>query len=206
MAGDKLLIGKRRIQAYEILHKLGQILKNEGVPYILEAGTLLGVIRENRLLPWDNDVDITITSEWASSLLKIRSLLHQQGFRTKMRYYKQDMGTLYKNTPRILKIQTRKCYFFKGESLVDIFIKYKNGDQYFWAVDDKNPVIKQCPDYFYDEQITYTFDGQEFLVPKEFESYLEYHYGKNWRTPIKKWDFRMDDACIKTELKTKNSF
>ncbi|MEE9465867.1 MAG: LicD family protein, partial [Candidatus Neomarinimicrobiota bacterium] len=34
------------------------ILDRLRIPYGLDAGTLLGIIRENRLLPWDNDIDL----------------------------------------------------------------------------------------------------------------------------------------------------
>ena len=35
-------------------------METASIPYWLEGGTLLGIIRENRLLPWDNDMDISM--------------------------------------------------------------------------------------------------------------------------------------------------
>lgn len=201
MAGKRKLIGKTRNIAYRMLHNVCGILTEEDIPYVLEAGTLLGVIRENRLLPWDTDVDLTITAEYVGSLEKVIQDLEKIGYRCKIRKYNQDLGPFTKGVPRIVKVQTRKFYFFKGYSLLDIFIKYKLGDKYYWMIDDKNPVIKSCPAEFYENRVAHEFDGKLFKIPAKFEDYLEYHYGKNWRTPIKEWDFRLDDSCEKQMLR-----
>ena len=201
MAGKRKLTGKTRKIAYQMLHDVCSILDEQDIPYVLEAGTLLGVIREKRLLPWDTDVDLTITADYADQLQKAIQQLENKGYRIKTRKYKQDLGPFNSGDARIVKVQTRRFYFFKGYSLLDVFIKYKTGDKYYWMIDDKNPVIKCCPARFYEDRISHEFDGRLFTVPADYEGYLEYHYGKNWRTPIKNWDFRLDDSCEKEVLK-----
>jgi len=84
--------------------------------------------------------------------------------------------------------------------LLDIFIKYKFDDQYWWTVDERRPVLKKCPAEFYDRRARIEFDGSWFWVPEKHVEYLEYHYGKDWKTPIKEWDFRLDDHCEKEEV------
>ena len=200
MAGSKKLVGKHREVAYKMLHTVCSILEEENIPYVLEAGTLLGVIRENRLLPWDTDIDLTITSDYAEQLLAIRNRFVKAGYRTKIRKHTVDIDVIKKGQARILKVQTRKFYFFKEHSLMDIFIKYKAGDKYLWTVDDANPVLKKCPAKFYDNKVRYEFDGRTFWVPAEYINYLSYHYGKEWDKPIMEWDFRLDDHCERETL------
>ncbi len=200
MAGTKKLEGKRREEAYRMLHQVCRILEEENIPYVLEAGTLLGIVRENRLLPWDNDVDLTISAQHAENLLRVRKRFWKAGYVSKLRKYKWDIADIKKGSPRILKIQTRKLFFFKKDSLLDIFIKYKFDEEYLWIVDDKNPVLKKCPAAYYDQKTTYSFDGAYFYVPRNYKEYLAYHYGDEWKTPIKEWNFRLDDACQKEEL------
>lgn len=200
MAGNKKLIGERKAEAYQMLHSICKLLDQEGIEYVLEAGTLLGIVRENRLLPWDNDIDITVSATDVDKLLTIKKLIYKLGYKSKLRTYKWDVGQIKKSSPRILKIQTRKFLFFKKDSLMDIFIKYKIGEEYIWIVDDKRPVLKKTPAKFYDEKTRYAFDGAYFSVPKDYIGYLAYHYGKDWKTPIKNWDFRLDDACEKEEI------
>jgi len=200
MAGKVKLIGAPRIQAYRMLHTIGGIFEKADIPYILEAGTLLGVVRENRLLPWDNDLDLTVTSEFADELIKIRSKIHESGYRTRIRRYTRDTGPFKKGLPRLLKIQTTRFKFFKQYNLMDIFIKYKVGEYYYWTVDDKKPVLKKTPAEFYDQRKYHSFDGRLFQVPLKSEEYLRYHYGPDWRIPVKSWNFRLDDHCEREQL------
>ena len=46
------------------LKELAQILDQRGIPYYLDCGTLLGVIRENNLISNDTDVDISLNLEF----------------------------------------------------------------------------------------------------------------------------------------------
>jgi len=59
MAGKTRLEGKNVEIALKMLHDVCTELEKKKADYWLEGGTLLGVIRENRLLPWDNDISIS---------------------------------------------------------------------------------------------------------------------------------------------------
>lgn len=199
MAGNKKLVGKMSKKAIKMLKKVTHILEKNNVKYVLEAGTLLGIIRENRLLPWDNDLDLTITAGQCEKLLNIRYKFWLAGYRTRIRRYKQDTGPFKKGQPRILKIQTTKLGFIKEYSLMDIFIKYEINGEYKWTVSSKNPILKMAPKHYYDERRKWEFADKEFYIPKDYVSYLEYHYG-DWETPVKEWKFRTDDSCKKEIL------
>lgn len=199
MAGKIKLCGKYAKMANKMLHDITAIMEKNNIPYVLEAGTLLGIIRENRLLPWDNDLDITVTRQDATRLLKRRYKFWFKGYRTRIRKFKKDRGPFKKGTPRILKIQTRKLFFFKGVSLMDIFIKELIEDEYYWTVSDKHPVLKSCPRQYYEERTLYEYQNKKYWVPKDYTGYLTYHYG-DWKTPVKEWNFRTDDKCKKKLL------
>lgn len=62
MAGGVRLEGVVAEKATQMLNEVVDILDRNNVEYMLDCGTLLGVIRENRLLPWDTDVDLCIDS------------------------------------------------------------------------------------------------------------------------------------------------
>ncbi len=199
MAGSIQLSGKYAVIAEKMLRDVAEILEKSNIPYVLEAGTLLGIVREDRLLPWDNDVDITITREHAKKLLSIRWKFWLKGYRTRVRVFEKDTGPVKKGTPRILKIQTRKFLLFRDVSMMDIFIKDLMQDEYFWTVGVQEPVLKAAPKRFYDEHTTYPFRGKQFSVPQDYIGYLEYHYG-DWKTPRKEWNYRTDDNCVREIL------
>jgi phosphorylcholine metabolism protein LicD len=183
-----------------MLHTVCRLLDDASIPYVLEAGTLLGVVREQRLLPWDTDVDITVTGEHVDALLALRHRIWGAGYRTRVRRHRSAVGPCEPDAPRVLKVQTRRWLLFKDQGLMDIFVKYRADDRYHWVIGDRDPVWKQAPAHFYARTTRRVFDGYAFSVPEDSEGYLAYHYGPDWRTPVTTWDFRFDDHCVKVRL------
>lgn len=200
MAGKYTLEGKNALKALRLLKKMARFLDKNAVPYLLEAGTLLGVVRENRLLPWDNDMDITVTDKNEPQLMAILWKLFFKRIRVRVRHYRQDAGPFRKGQVRLIKISTYKWLFFKGPVQLDIFIKRAVDDEYQWTIDVRNPVLKGVPKKFYDALGKREFDGYSYSVPRDFEGYLTCHYG-DWRTPVKKWAYRTDDQNVKEIIK-----
>ena len=44
----------------EIMKKIHDFCEEKGINYTLTAGTLLGAIRHNGFIPWDDDIDIYV--------------------------------------------------------------------------------------------------------------------------------------------------
>ena len=63
----------------EVLFKACKILDANSINYWICNGTLLGIIRENRILPWDHDIDIAV---WENEISKskITELFTNEGF------------------------------------------------------------------------------------------------------------------------------
>jgi len=201
MSGDRTLEGKNAEIAVKMLKRIATFLEQNEIPYILEAGTLLGVIRENRLLPWDNDIDITIVRQYENKLLKNIWKLRLLGYQVRVKRYKRDLKFFKKNELRIIKVRHLNILkFFKRDVVLDIFVKRKIENEYYWTVGVKKPVLKSVPERFYDNLTKYPFKGKDFSVPEDYKGYLENHYGENWRTPIKHWDFRTSDCSVKEIL------
>lgn len=199
MSGNRTLEGRNAIIAEKMMRNISGVLNKCNIPYILEAGTLLGVIRESRLLPWDNDVDFAITEENELGLLKNLWRLKLRFLKVRVKYYTKDLKYFKKGDIRIIKIKNMPLKK-KNEVIVDIFIKKKIGDEYFWTEGLNPPVLKNSPANYYENLTSHTFNGKNYLIPKEYCAYLEYRYGKDWQTPIKEWDFRKNDCSIREVL------
>jgi hypothetical protein len=59
-------------KAIETLRKIKKILDKHKINYWLDEGTLLGAVREKKLIEWDHDIDLAI---WYEDLTKITSVM-----------------------------------------------------------------------------------------------------------------------------------
>ena len=80
MAYDITLEGKNLVQAENLLSEVTSIFESCNINYWLEGGTLLGLRREGRLLPWDNDLDISIHKSEFNKLSLLQNTLKKKGF------------------------------------------------------------------------------------------------------------------------------
>lgn len=55
----------------EILLRIDEICKNNGLRYMISYGTLLGAVRHQGFIPWDDDIDIGLTRDEYEKLIKI---------------------------------------------------------------------------------------------------------------------------------------
>jgi phosphorylcholine metabolism protein LicD len=193
MAGKYRLEGENIPIALKMLKEVTDLLDENNIPYWLEGGTLLGVVRENRLLPWDNDMDISIKEEYYDKLLDI---VKQLKYMVWSKTFDKDDLPFKKGVKRLVKIRNRKVYFIRGEVALDIFIKFKKDEEYFWQVGEMK---KSVPSYFYDDLIPYGFDGKDYFIPKLYKEYLTHRYG-DWETPVKEWNTFKDDKSLKGKI------
>ena len=62
------------IELYDCLKYVIEFLDTNNIIYCIESGTLLGCVRHNGIIPWDNDIDIMI---FADGYFKLLTLLHK---------------------------------------------------------------------------------------------------------------------------------
>lgn len=187
------LIGKNKKNAEFLLHDITLILENFNVNYFLEGGTLLGIYRENRLLPWDSDVDISILSDELTKMSNVFKTLEKNNYRIRIRTFEKDDVHFKKGMTRLIKI--RKKYFFgllKGNVCLEIFIKYADESNVYWKVSDKT---MKAPKIFYEKYSKISFLNKEYSIPFLTEEYLTHKFG-DWRTPNKNWNASTDELSI----------
>lgn len=196
MSGNLKLEGPLALKAEKMLKDVCSLLEENNILYTLEGGTLLGIVRDNKLLPWDNDLDITTTQDFTSQLIKLKwKVWFKLGYKMRVKYYKKDVPPFKKGELRIIKIQVRKLYFLKAYTLMDIFVKKEVNDQYFWTVGIKKPVLKSVPSHFYKEFKSHSFNDHTYSIVKNHDEYLSLRYGE-WKVPVKEYDFKKDDKAI----------
>lgn len=153
----------------EILSDAVQICENLGLNYYIGAGTLLGLYRDKKLIPWDTDVDIEIlfdTKDNESSIV-VQHLIEQ------MRLYKFSlMKTAADNVFQQL------CFTRENDFVVDFGFFYKEGDNYVNNHPDLGKISIRASDVGTPVLI------EDFRAFENTEGYLEHRYGSEWKTPI----------------------
>ena len=120
------------IEKLQLFREIIDLLNNSNITYWMDQGSLLGMIRDNRFMSWDKDVDIGIWKEDAPMLNK---LLDEKII---------TLGARISYLPYAIKI--KKKYNITVKNLpVNIRIYYQK-DEYayseFWTVINKENRIK----------------------------------------------------------------
>lgn len=197
MGGTARLVGDLGQKAEMALVKVAVALERSHLRYCVDAGTLLGIYRENRLLPWDNDIDFYLAERNPYKLFWLRVRLLFMGFRTRIDYLQDSFGPLQSGLPRLIRVKSIQRY--DGKYLrIDLFFKYLDGDSYHWVEGETPPIHKRVNRKFYDRFSTIGYKDRTYPIPSEIEAYLEARYG-DWKTPRIEYDHKTDDLAIVEE-------
>jgi len=67
----ELTLQERKEISFKILCKIDEICKKNNIKYYLGYGTLIGAIRHNGFIPWDDDIDIWVKLEQYNKLIEL---------------------------------------------------------------------------------------------------------------------------------------
>lgn len=154
-------------KAEKALSDLKHHFNQAQISFFLISGTLLGCIREGKLLGHDKDIDIGV---WEThSVESLANVIYNSGCFYVLPIY----------SPDILVIR-----HVNGVT-IDIFIHHREADDY-WHAGGKS---KWHNSPF--ELASRSFLNSEYLVPADYDLYLTENYG-NWRTPQLSFDSALD--------------
>jgi tetratricopeptide (TPR) repeat protein len=143
-----------------ILDQFSEVMENHGIQYFLMGGTLLGLIRDNKLLPWDKDLDFGCFSEEATA---------------------SNLWDIFMKSPFFLPMGTTDERLIKLRHItgvtVDIFVNHRDGNSMWHG----GQFVSWCDKPF--KLSTVDFEGMTLYIPDNPEEYLENHYGESWRKP-----------------------
>jgi phosphorylcholine metabolism protein LicD len=194
------LTKKNLLKARKILFDVVRFLDDEQIAYHLEGGTLLGLVRDKELLPWDHDIDLSISVNNAEMFAKKKWKLYLNGYRISERRVKKDIGALKKGQHRIFKVKKIWPAIFRSVLpmvrrhyiVADIFVKSSDDKFTYWQAMDK--VMKVDRRYYSDHE-TIVYQGVKLKVPFDYKGYLADKFG-DWRTPVKIWSCGKDEKTI----------
>ncbi len=169
----------------EVFSRLSPIFKDAGAEFWPDGGTLLGLVREDRFLDWDGDVDIGIQAErWNPFLL---DAFKRVGF-TIRHAPVWNLDWMLKYVGEEARGKTIKVAMNLGSTRVGLHLYRKGVNEYqdrsFYTIYNnrmfniKNDLLELSPA---------EFGGISLHVPSYSEDYLAYLYGPSWRIPKPKY-------------------
>lgn len=187
-------------KARNMLFLSTDFLNKYGIKYYLEGGTLLGIVRDGDLLPWDHDVDISIDYADAAKFDKLRWRFYLKGYRVTCRKGIQSYGPIKPKDYRIFKMKPLGFAFIKiffpvfAQKMVvlDIFVKTNDDTHTYWQSMGK---ILRVDKLHYESQDTVQLNGVSLTTPNNYKDYLTSKYG-DWTIPVKEWSCKEDEKAI----------
>lgn len=172
------------------LKEIATLLNEAHIPWWIDCGSCLGALRYGGVIPWDNDIDISVL---ITDFENVRRVLHGLD---RVRYLVQDWST------RDVPDSFFKIYIRETGQLVDI---------YFYEINAENQEIRYIfsletniffPAWWKERERKFTiptsfdvvfplkkalFDGVEVFVPNDTVKFLQRYYGENLN-PAKIYD------------------
>jgi len=162
----------------EMLEWADKFLRRYDIKYWLIFGTLLGAVRDGKMIPWDEDVDLGVKTDGAREILKHLNEIYDAGYTPKVSIMPDS------------KVCTISMYYSRTNSLhlsFDVANEVINEYLGICVCD-----IEQPGSYWsyadIDELGVIEFEGRMYPIPNRPEFGLKVYYGEDWQTPrVKKW-------------------
>lgn len=175
--------GEHKPIAIKLLKKTTEILKEFNINYCLISGTLLGYVRHNDFIPWDDDLDLLVDDSVSKKLPDIfekhKDVVVLSKFPNMIRFCFKDIGFEVPGKANGWKDKILNEGTFNWP-FIDFFI-YKNKNvnnkiQFFkklWDADKFFPAVNTI------------FLGIDVSVPKDPDYFLKLNYGSGYMQTLK---------------------
>jgi len=161
-------IEELKIRKYEFL-KICDILDELKINYFLQTGILLGAIRNNDLIKWDWDIEISVFSdEFVKQIDLVSESLKEADFKI------SNINRKYDDS----KIDFIGTYPEEVTGYTIFSWNYSKKKDVYWRRE------LSVPSKFLNQFSVIEFFGRKFNCPKNPEDYLSFAYG-DWKTPIR---------------------
>lgn len=178
-----------RQMADSILQLIAMQLNLVRAKYYVDAGTLLGIIRDGELIPWDDDLDFAVESSHCqlvkntlvTMLPELEALTSCQWQLLELKN-SRDFGAVRIGEIRGYKLKPQDST--KALPLIDFFVKYVDGDWMDYTLASRGI---RMPSRHIKQTVSHNYKRVQIAIPNDVEGYLQRHYG-DWQTPNQEWN------------------
>lgn len=163
------------------MNVLQKLFKEEGYSLVLGMGTLLGAIRENKVIDHDDDFDVFFIAHshtFKEALTEFNDILSprliEQGYEVK------EICWQHQNQKKMLG----QYHLIKNNIVIDLWLCWidkENKIHLTMFIDGKGDIKDLFP------LKSFTFYNTQFNIPNNEDKFLQHIYGENWRIPQPNW-------------------
>tara|TARA_B100000989_G_C19408896_1_gene413411 strand:- start:68 stop:790 length:723 start_codon:yes stop_codon:yes gene_type:complete len=176
-------------EVYNLFFFINELLLKNNLKIWPTFGTLLGIIRDNKFIDYDFDIDFGMFYDQDARIL-LKKILTENGF-----YLSTSFKIVNEN-----EILAEKFFYKDSIISIDIYYFFKKNKQFLFydlesdsglsveEEDDLNMKIYPFENYIKLFQLEkYVFKNNEILVPTNVKNYLRELYGEKFMIPNSKW-------------------
>ena len=173
-------------------------LTKANASFFIDCGTLLGIVRDNKLIKHDRDMDFGIWFDDKFRPDDLDRVMLSLGFK--------------KVSEGIFRQKIEEITYSKGVIHVDFFNHTEEGDRsliylFYRDIEKQYPSNKHCSVIILKRAHitglkTIEIDDMHLNIPENVETYLTSAYTEDWRNPNPDWLYTMEPGCtyVKNEF------
>lgn len=166
--------------ANDMLLKLADTLRQNNLQYFIDFGMLLEIVRDQQLIAWDDDIDLTCYEKDFNEIISVVEQFIKMQSNTQFYWRYSVVKDLKGNKSSIvLSFEDVKKQMLSFS--IDIWLVHFSNDQ---AIQTMN----KCDARHFLTTESILYKNFQLDVPKHYEAYLEHPYG-DWKTPQKDTTF-----------------
>ncbi len=158
------------------------MLEDENITYFIDHGTLLGVVRDGDLIPWDDDIDLSIEEKDMNRAIDI---VKKNVLRMPMANVLKWNATVYYKEK---DIPTKILLAYNDDNEEDYKIFPISIESFIFENGQAIQELSYSKDYHFKNNEYILYYEKEISVPYDYTKYLEIHYG-DWEKPKKDTTF-----------------
>jgi len=163
------------------LKTVNSALQSKGLKPFLISGTLLGCMRDNKIMPHDKDIDIGLIG-WEAQFDLATTLIELGFFEINLHELSGE------------KLFLISAVDLRNDVTVDFFIFHERDNYFLHGIEYQDGFMQNFKFSKFDI-VTHGFLNEKFYIPKQWDIMLTENYG-NWKEPIKNYVVTVESPAL----------